>query len=111
MTMAQEDKPAREEAEELASAESLYLREIGELPLLTPAQEVELGRRMEEGDFLLRLQREAVHEHDFTYRGLARQLLRRLRQHVQLLRRSRVFPASPRDSVLLADEMFQHATE
>ena len=111
MTMAQEDKPARAESEELASAESLYLREIGELPLLTSAQEVELGRQMEEGDFLLRLQREAVHEHDLTYQGLARQLLRRLRQHVQLLGRSGVFPASPRASALLADEIFQRATE
>jgi len=100
-----------EEAEEIASAESLYLREIGELPLLTAAQEVELGRRMEEGDFLLRLQREAVHEHDFTYHGLARQVLQRLHEHVALLRRSGVFPPSPRASALLADETFQKATE
>src|SRR3990172_11249518 len=109
--MVREDRAARQEAEELPSAESLYLREIGELPLLTSAQEVELGRQMEEGDFLLRLQREAVHEHDLTYQGLARQLLRRLRQHVQLLGRSGVFPASPRASALLADEIFQRATE
>ena len=111
VTMAQEDNPAREEAEEMASGESLYLREIGELPLLTSAQEVELGRRMEEGGYLLRLQREAVHEHEFTYQGLARQLLRRLRHHVQLLRRSQVFPASLRASALLADQTFQQATE
>lgn len=111
MAMVREDRAARQEAEELPSAESLYLREIGELPLLTAEQEVELGRQMEEGNFLLRLQCEAVHEHDFNYQGLARQLVRRLRAHVQLLRRSQIFPASPRDSALLADERFQQATE
>lgn len=109
--MTQQDNPAQEDAEELASIESLYLREIGELPLLTSAQEVELGREMEEGDFLLQLQCEAALEHDFTYECLARQLLRRLHEHLALLRRSRQFAESRRASNLLADEAFRRATE
>jgi len=109
--MTQQDNPAQEDAEELASTESLYLREIGELALLTSAQEVELGREMEEGDFLLELQCEAVREHDFTYECLARRLLTRLYEHMALLRRSRLFPESPRASDVLTDEAFQQATE
>ncbi len=108
---AQHPDPASGGGEEPASTERLYLREIGELPLLTAAQEVDLGRQMEAGNFLLRLQSEAVHEHDFTYQGLARQLLLRAHQHYQLLRRSGIFPESHRASALLADEALQRATE
>ena len=109
--MAEHHDPPLEDGEELASAESLYLREIGELSLLTAAQEVELGRQMEAGDFLLRLQSEAVHEHDFTYQGIARQLLLRLHLHLRLLRRSGIFPESPRASALLKDDTLQRAME
>lgn len=111
MTMPQGNKPAQEDAEELASTESLYLREIGELPLLTSAQEVELGRQMEEGDLLLQLQCEAVREHDFTYECLSRRLLHRLHEHLALLRKSRLFPETIRASNLLTDETFRQATE
>ncbi len=99
------------EAEELPTSASLYLREIGELPLLTAEQEIELGRQMEEGDLLLRLQHQAVRDHDFTYEGLARQLLGRLHSHLGLLRRSQLFSSPPRDSTLLRDEKLGRATE
>jgi len=104
------DVDTRQE-EEIASTESLYLREIGELPLLTADQEVEIGRRMEEGDFLLRLQREALADHEFSYEGLARQLLRRLQTDVALLRRAALFPLPAHASEILADERLQKATE
>jgi len=110
--LVKEDPATTQRAEEeLPWAESLYLREIGELPLLTAEREVQLGRQMEAGDFLLRLQREAVHEHDFTYEGLARQMLGRLQSHLSLLRRSQLFAAPPRGSVLLFVEKLQQATE
>lgn len=95
----------------LPSVESLYLRELGELPLLTAAEEVEIGRQMEEGNLLLHLQSEAAREHDFTYEGLARQLLRSLHTDHELLARAGVFPVYPRDSGLLFDEGLQKATE
>ncbi len=99
------------ETKELPSVESLYLREVGELPLLTAAEEVEIGRQMEEANFLLHLQSEAVRGHDFTYEGLARQLLRRLHAHCGLLGRAGVFPVYSRGSGILFDEGLQKATE
>lgn len=109
--MLRRDTTKRTELAGLPSAESLYLREIGELPLLKAEEEVELGQQIEEGTFLLRLQHDAVYEHDFTYQGLARQLLRRLHDHLNLLRRSRLFGDPPRASALLFDERLKAATE
>ena len=66
---------------------------------------------MVEANFVLLLQHETVHEHDLTYHGVGRQLLRRLHAHLDLLRRSKLFAAPPRESALLADEELKEATD
>jgi RNA polymerase sigma factor (sigma-70 family) len=71
---------SREQEAELPGSVQLYLQEIGAVPLLNAAQEVELAKEIENGRLLARLQRELCAEHEtLSYEALASCLLNRVR--------------------------------
>jgi RNA polymerase primary sigma factor len=69
------------EEAELPDPVRQYLIEIGEVPLLRAAQEVELAKEIENGRLLARLQRElAANDQPLSYETLARHLLLQLQR-------------------------------
>jgi len=79
------DEDRQESEVELPTIVALYLREIGELPLLKAEEEVALAQRIEEGNYLLDIQHELAPD-SFSYRGMAGTLLRHLKEDVGRLR-------------------------
>jgi RNA polymerase sigma factor (sigma-70 family) len=76
-----------EEETELPDLVRQYLHEIGTVPLLKGAQEVELAKEIENGRLLARLQRELAANHQsLSYEALARHLLDTLRRLLDRLR-------------------------
>jgi RNA polymerase sigma factor (sigma-70 family) len=84
----EEIEAARPEQDaELPGSVQLYLQEIGAVPLLNAAQEVELAKAIENGRLLCRYQRELTAEGQaLSYPALARYLLMRLRMIVDRVR-------------------------
>jgi RNA polymerase primary sigma factor len=72
---------------ELPGSVQLYLREIGTVPLLTAAEEVELAKQIEHGKLLARLQRELIAEDmPLNYETLAAHMLRRVQDCIDYFR-------------------------
>ena len=87
------DEDRQESGAELPTIVALYLREIGELPLLKAEEEVSLAQRIEEGNYLLDVQHELAPDF-FSYKGMAGTLLRHLKEDVGVLRRAGLYPES-----------------